>query len=291
MNLVSSTQTKGKKPASPLRGYFEHGAIHAVLLFYTFIALFPTLLVVMNSFKAKDAIFGSPYTPPTPTTFDAVGYQTVFTSARFDLYFLNSLIVTVVSLAVILVVSSMAAFALSEYEFKGNTLLGLYLSIGIMVPIRLGTVSLLKMMVGLHLANTLTALILIYTAAGIPLAVFVLTQFFQTVPRELKDAARIDGASEYRVFLLCLPIVRPALGTVAIFNMIPVWNDLWFPLIVAPAEKTKTVILGAQQFLGQFVYDWNAVLAALSLAVLPVIVLYIIFSRQLIRGLTQGAVK
>jgi raffinose/stachyose/melibiose transport system permease protein len=262
-----------------------------VLVIYTIIALFPTVLVVMNSMKERLAIFGSPYTPPTPETFDLVGYQTVFSSARFDLFFLNSLIVTVVSLTVILVISSMAAFALSEYNFRGNTLLGLYLSIGIMVPIRLGTVSLLQMMVGLKLANTLWALILVYVAAGIPLAVFILTQFFRTVPKELKDAARVDGASEYRVFLLALPLVRPALGTVAIFNMIPIWNDLWFPLILAPAERTKTIILGAQVFLGQFVNDWNAVLAALSLAVLPVVVLYVVFSRQLIRGLTQGAVK
>jgi raffinose/stachyose/melibiose transport system permease protein len=185
----------------------------------------------------------------------------------------------------------MASFALAEYDFRGNPLLGIYLAIGIMVPIRLGTVSLLKMMVALGINNTLFALILVYVASGIPLAVFVLTAFFKTIPKELKDAARIDGASEYRVFWLVLPLVRPALGTVAIFNMIPVWNDLWFPLILAPLESTKTVILGAQVFLGQFISDWNAVLAALTLAVLPILVLYIIFSRQLIRGLTQGAVK
>jgi raffinose/stachyose/melibiose transport system permease protein len=279
------------KRAKPFRGHLEHAWIHLVLLAYTFIALFPPMLIVVNSFKAKLEIFNAPYSFPTPTTFDAVGYLTVFSSARFDLYFLNSLIVTVVSLVIILFVSSMAAFALAEYDFRGNTLLGLYLSIGIMVPIRLGTVSLLKMMVGLKLVNTLPALILIYVAAGIPLAIFVLTQFFRSVPRELKDAARIDGASEYRVFLMVLPIVRPALGTVAIFNMIPIWNDLWFPLILTPGEQTKTVILGAQVFLGQFVNDWNSVLAALTLAVVPVMILYVIFSRQLIRGLTQGAVK
>ena len=289
MSLQS--QTGASKRAKPFRGHLEHGWIHLVLLTYTFIALFPPMLIVVNSFKAKLEIFNAPYTFPTPATFDAVGYLTVFSSARFDLYFLNSLIVTVVSLVIILFVSSMAAFALAEYDFRGNTLLGLYLSIGIMVPIRLGTVSLLKMMVGLKLVNTLPALILIYVAAGIPLAIFVLTQFFRTVPRELKDAARIDGASEYRVFLMVLPIVRPALGTVAIFNMIPIWNDLWFPLILTPGEQTKTVILGAQVFLGQFVNDWNSVLAALTLAVVPVMILYVIFSRQLIRGLTQGAVK
>ncbi len=271
--------------------FFSHAGVHTVLLLYTFIALFPTLLIVMNSMKARLSIFGAPLEPPLPSTFDLVGYQTVFSNAHFEQYFLNSLIVTIVSLILILGSSAMASFALAEYDFRGNPLLGIYLAIGIMVPIRLGTVSLLKMMVALGINNTLFALILVYVASGIPLAVFVLTAFFKTVPKELKDAARIDGASEYRVFWLVLPLVRPALGTVAIFNMIPVWNDLWFPLILAPLESTKTVILGAQVFLGQFISDWNAVLAALTLAVLPILVLYIVFSRQLIRGLTQGAVK
>ncbi len=279
------------KSVKPLAETFQHMAIHLVLIGYSIIAVFPALLVIVNSFKARLAIFNNPYSLPTTATFDAVGYKTVFTSARFDLYFLNSLVITIVSLSLIIFVSSMAAFALSEYKFQGSTILGLFLSLGIMVPIRLGTVSLLKMMVALKLANTLTGLILVYVASGIPLAVFVLTQFFDSVPGSLKDAARIDGATEYRVFLLTLPIIRPAIGTVAIFNMIPIWNDLWFPLILAPAEKTKTVILGAQVFLGQFVNDWNAVLAALTLALIPAVLLYVIFSRQLIRGLTQGAVK
>ncbi len=271
--------------------FFSHAGVHTVLLIYTFIALFPTLLIVMNSMKARLSIFGAPLEPPLPSTFDLVGYQTVFSNAHFEQYFLNSLIVTIISLVLILGSSAMASFALAEYNFRGNPLLGIYLAIGIMVPIRLGTVSLLKMMVALGINNTLFALILVYVASGIPLAIFVLTAFFKTIPKELKDAGRIDGASEYRVFWLVLPLVRPALGTVAIFNMIPVWNDLWFPLILAPLESTKTVILGAQVFLGQFISDWNAVLAALTLAVLPILILYIIFSRQLIRGLTQGAVK
>lgn len=211
--------------------------------------------------------------------------------ARFDQYFVNSFVVTAVSLAIILIVTSLASFALAEYPFRGSTLLGLYLALGIMVPMRLGTIGILQLMVRLDLVNTLWALILVYAAQGIPLAVFVLTQFMRQVPRDLKDAARIDGASEYRIYLLTLPIVRPALGTVAAINMIPVWNDLWFPLILAPSEKTKTVVLGAQVFLGQFVNDWNAILAALTLAMVPVVLLYVVFSKQLIRGLTAGAVK
>ena len=266
-------------------------AMHVALLSYTALALFPVLLIVLNSLKERKAIFRTPYALPNADSFDLVGYQTVFESARFDIYFRNSLVVTVLSLALILLFSAMAAFALAEYRFPGNTLLGLYMAIGIMIPIRLGTVSILRMMVGMGLADRLWSLILVYTAQGIPLAVFILTLFMQQVPTSLKDAARIDGASEYRIFRLILPLVRPALGTVAVFNMIPIWNDLWFPLILASSEKSKTVILGAQVFLGQFVNDWNAVLASLTLAMIPVVILYIIFSRQLIRGLTQGAVK
>jgi raffinose/stachyose/melibiose transport system permease protein len=169
--------------------------------------------------------------------------------------------------------------------------MGIYLALGIMIPIRLGTVSILRIMVSLGLVNTLVALILVYTAMGLPLTVFILQQFMRQVPKELKDAARIDGASEYRIFSLILPLVRPAIATVAVFTMIPIWNDLWFPLILAPGERTKTVTLGAQQFLGQFVTDWNAILASLTLAMLPIFILYLLFSRQLISGLTAGAVK
>jgi raffinose/stachyose/melibiose transport system permease protein len=266
-------------------------SVHVVLLAYTALALFPVALVVINSFKTRRAIFGSPYTFPTEETFSLVGYETVFRRASFEQYFVNSLVVTVGALILIFIAGTMAAHALAEYRFRGNTLMGLYLALGIMVPIRLGTVSLLRLMVGLRLVDTLTALILVYTAAGLPLAVFILSQFMRQIPRDLKDAARVDGASEYRIYWMMLPLVRPAIGTVMVFNMIPIWNDLWFPLILAPGERTKTVTLGVQVFLGQFVSDWNAVLSSLTLAAVPVIVLYIIFSRQLIRGLTSGAVK
>jgi raffinose/stachyose/melibiose transport system permease protein len=265
---------------------------HAVLLTYTVIALFPVLVIVVNSFKSRNAIFRSPLSLPTSETFDLIGYKTVMAQGDFIQYFQNSLTVTVASLFFVLLFGAMAAFALSEYRFKGNTMMGLYLALGIMIPIRLGTVAILQLMVASGLVNTLTALVLVYTAQGLPLAVFILSEFMKQVSDDLKNAGRIDGLSEYRIFFrLVLPLVRPAMATVAVFTMIPIWNDLWFPLILAPSEATKTVTLGAQVFIGQFVTNWNAVLAALSLAILPVLVLYFFFSRQLIRGITSGAVK
>ncbi len=273
---------------SPLRSI----AAHAILILYTLIALFPVVIIIINSFKTKAAIFRSPLSLPNSETFSLVGYQTVMTQGNFFLYFQNSMIVTVVAIALVLIFGAMAAFALSEYRFRGNTLMGLYLALGIMIPIRLGTVSILELMVASGLVNTLTSLILVYTAQGLPLAIFILSEFMGQVSKDLKDAGRMDGLSEYRIFFrLVLPLVRPAMATVAVFTMIPIWNDLWFPLILAPSEETKTVTLGAQMFIGQYVTNWNAVLAALSLAILPVLILYFIFSRQLIRGITAGAVK
>ncbi len=267
-------------------------AMHGALILYVLIALFPVFVIVVNSFKSRRAIFREPLALPNGESFSLVGYETVLKQGDFFLYFQNSFVVTVASLFFILLFGAMAAFALAEYRFKGSTIMALYLALGIMIPIRIGTVAILEMMVSTGLVNTLWALILVYTAQGLPLAVFILSEFMKSVSDDLKNAGRIDGLSEYAIFFrLVLPLVRPALATVAVFNMIPIWNDLWFPLILAPAEEVKTLTLGSQVFIGQFVTDWNAVLSALSMAILPVMVLYVIFSRQLIRGITSGAVK
>jgi raffinose/stachyose/melibiose transport system permease protein len=264
---------------------------HAVLLTYTFIALFPIVLIVMNSFKARNAIFENPVAPPTADSFATIGYETLNKRGDFELYIANSAIVTGVSLVLVLLCGAMAAFALARYPFRGNRWLGLYLALGIMIPIRLGTVAILQEMKGLGLVNNLLSLILVYSAAGLPLAVFVLANFFREVPRELEDAARVDGAGHFRVFSMVVRLARPAVAAVAILTMIPIWNDLWWPLILAPGRSTATLTLGTQQFLGQFVSDFNAVLAALTIAMLPMLVLYTLFNRQIVRGLMGGALK
>ena len=266
--------------------------VHLTLGGYCLLVLCPIALVLLNSFKTRAGIFEDPLGLPTKATLSVVGYGKVLGDAAIGHMFVNSLVVTGVSLVAILLLGAMAAWALTEYGFRGNRLLALFLAFGIMVPIRLGSVAILQEMVALDLVNTLTALVLVYIAQGLPLAVMILSEFVAQVPQELKDAARCDGVGEYRIFFqVVLPLIRPAVATVAVFTMVPIWNDLWFPLILAPSEQTQTVTLGVQQFVGQFATDWNAVLAALSLAVLPILVLYAVFSRQLIRGITAGAVK
>ncbi|MEE1655287.1 carbohydrate ABC transporter permease [Microvirga sp. CF3062] len=267
-------------------------AVHIALILYTILALGPIFLILINAFKTRRAIFADPLGLPNGQTWTTIGFDRVFANSDFGLYFFNSLTVTVVSLVLIVLIGAMAAWALTEYRFRGNTLLSLYLAIGIMVPIRLGSVSILRMMVELNLVNTLTALILVYVAQGLPLAILILGEFIQQIPKDLRDAARCDGVSEYRIFFsIILPLISPAIATVAVFTMVPVWNDLWFPLILAPGDGKQTITLGVQQFIGQYVTDWNAVLASLTLAIAPVLVLYLLFSRYLVRGLTAGAVK
>jgi len=274
-----------RKPASAF-------AVHGILALYTAFALFPIVLVIMNSFKARKAIFGAPLAPPTGATFSLVGYDKVFADSSIVSYYVNSIAATGGTIFFTLLFGAMAAWALTEYKFRWNTLLALYLSIGIMVPIRLGSVSIVQLMVDLNLINTLTALILVYTAQNLPLSIFILSEFVAQIPKDLREAGRCDGLSEYHIFFfIILPLIRPAMATVAVFTMIPVWNDLWFPLLLAPTGGKQTITLGIQQFLGQYITDWNAVLAALSTAIIPVLVLYVVFSRQLIRGLTSGAVK
>lgn len=294
MNVIAMKPANATLLAKPLALRLDFGRlmVHAALLAYTLLALFPIALILINSVKTRAAIFDDPLALPTMESLTFSGFVKVIDSTNFLLYFGNSLIVTLLALLCIVLFGAMAAWGLSEYRFPGSRLLTVFLALGIMIPIRLGTVSILELMVKLDLVNTLTALVLVYTAQGLPLAVMILSEFMLQVPSELKDAARCDGVGEVKIFFrVVLPLIRPAIATVAVFTMIPAWNDLWFPLILAPSERTRTVTLGVQQFIGQYVTDWNSVLAALSLAVIPMLILYALFSRQLIRGLTAGAVK
>jgi raffinose/stachyose/melibiose transport system permease protein len=266
--------------------------VHLVLIAYSALAVGPILIVVMNSFKTRNAIFGAPLAPPNASTFSLIGYEKVLRTSNILTYYSNSLIVTLVSMALVLLFGAMAAWALTEYRFRGSTALALFLSIGIMVPIRLGSVAILNLMRSAGLNDTLTALILVYVAQGLPMSIFILSEFIQQIPKDLRDAARCDGVPESRIFFeVVAPLLRPAIATVAVFTIVPIWNDLWFPLILTSSDATHTVTLGVQQFLGQYITDWNSVLAALSMAILPVVAIYVILSRQLISGLTSGAVK
>lgn len=265
-------------------------AIYFILGVWSLIVLFPLYTMVANSLKRQRDIFRNPFSLPWPLEFD--GYLTAWSDGRFDLYFRNSIFVTTVSLFLIVFLGSLAAYALANWRGRWSTGIYILFIAGLMIPIRIGTINLFQIVQALGLTDTVFSLIPVYTAMGLPIAVFVLTAFIRSIPHELIDAAYVDGASEWRIYYsIILPLVRPALATVIIFNLIPIWNDLWFPLIFIRAEDQRTVILGVSLLFGQYQTNWTRILAALALSALPILILYLLMSKQFIKGLTAGAVK
>jgi len=263
---------------------------YLILSAWALVVLFPVWTMLVNSLKPKRDIFRNPFNFPKHVTFD--GYISVWHAGQFDLYFRNSIFVTVVSLFVILFLGSLAAYALANWKSKFSGVIYIYFIAGLMVPIRLGTINIFQIVRSLGLLDTIYSLFPIYIAMGMPLTIFVLTSFIKAIPRDLIDAARVDGASEWRIYRsIILPLLRPALATAAIFNLIPIWNDLWFPLIFIRADDQRTVMLGASLLFGQYQTDWTRILSVLSLASLPILILYLLMSKQFIKGLTAGAVK
>ncbi|MCA0251235.1 MAG: carbohydrate ABC transporter permease [Actinobacteria bacterium] len=264
------------------------GFVHAILVFFCLLSTVPILVVVMNSFKTTQGIFDDPFGLPNGDTFNLDGYRNVLSRGNFLVNYQNSATVTVSTIVLTVVLGTLAAWALVEYRVRIGPALAGFFIIGIMLPIRLGTVPLLETMISWGLVDTLLALILVYTAMQLPLAISLMMTYFRSVPSELKEAARIDGAGEFRTLGIALPVVRTGIAAVASITMLPVWNDLWFPLILAPNKRNQTVTLGVQQFVGQFQSDYPALLAALTLGAVPLVILFTVFSRQYVAGLTSG---
>lgn len=274
---------------SPL-GRLRTGAIYAILIGYSFVVIYPVFLMVLSSFKTSREIFRSPFA--LPDAWSLANYVEAWTRGNFSTYFGNSVLVSAASLVLVLLLGSLAAYPLGRYAFRGRTWLTMYFLSGLMLPIKLGILPLFFLMRSLGLYDTPLALIAVYAASGLPFTIFVLANFFETLPRELEEAARLDGASEFRIFWqVMLPLVRPALATVAIFNFIPWWNDFFFPLIFIRSDRFKTLPLGLFSFFGEHQNDWALLFAGLTITALPVLIVYLFASRQIIKGLTSGALK
>jgi raffinose/stachyose/melibiose transport system permease protein len=264
--------------------------VQSLLLANALLVVAPMVIMGLSAFKTTREIFQNPF--GLPLVWRLENFTRVWVQAHFALYFRNSVIVTLASIVIILAFGAMAGYALGRFRFSGNDLLYLYFLSGLMLPIRLGIIPLFILMRNLQLLDSPWALIFTYAASGLPSAVFILTGFFRALPTDLDSAARIDGAGEWRIFRqIMLPLVRPALVIVTVYNVIPVWNDFFFPLVFIQSERWKTLPLGMTVFFGQYNTDWAALFAGLTLAAVPVVILYMLLSQHFIRGLTAGAVK
>lgn len=279
-----------KKRTRSMRVMNLHIPYHIIMIIWSLIAMAPVWLLLINTLKPKKEIYTNPFGLPREWTLD--NYRYIISDNNFFGYFKNSFIVVVVSLAVILLLGSLCAYALAHWRTRTSRGVYFFIIVGMMLPIKIATIRLLEIMKALGLLNTLWSLFPVYIAMGLPIAVFILTEFIRGLPGELYEAGFMDGAGRFMIYYkIVLPLIRPALATVAIYNLVPIWNDLWFPLIFINVENQKTVLLAVTRLQGQYTTDWPKLLTILSLSALPVIVLYLTMSKQFIKGLTAGAVK
>ena len=280
---------KEKKTRS-LRIMNMHIPYHIVMILWSFIAAFPLYFLLINTFKVKKEIYTNFFGLPKKWTLE--NYQALFANSDFFAYFRNSFLVVVISLFMILLLGSLAAYALAHWRTRFSRVVYFFFVIGMMLPIKIATIRLLQIMKALNTLNTLFSLYPVYIAMGLPTAVFILTEFVHGLPGELYEAAYMDGAGRFKIwYRIVIPLIRPALATVAIYNLVPIWNDLWFPLIFITKESSKTVLLAVTRLQGQYTTDWPKVLTVLAMSALPVIALYLTMSKSFIKGLTAGAVK
>lgn len=261
-----------------------------LLLCWTAVVAVPLYLLIISCFKTTGEIYASPFALPESWNLDNFGRA--WEQANVGQYLFNSLLVTGLGVALTIVVAVMAAYPLSRYPVWWATpLLALFLA-GIMVPVRLASVELFVLMRDLGLIDSRIGLVLVYAAIRIPFAVFIFANFLRAVPRELEDAARLDGAPEWRVlFQIMVPQIRGAVAIVAIFTAIAVWNDFYFPLLFIFSDELKTVPLGMTTFVGQFRTDWGLLFAGLTMSMAPLMILYAFTAKHVRRGVGAGAIR
>ncbi|MGB3335883.1 MAG: carbohydrate ABC transporter permease [Devosia sp.] len=266
------------------------GLLQIILVVNTIIMLAPIIIMVFSAFKSTPQIFQSPFS--IPDFANLANFAKIWTQTNFLRYLLNSFVVTGASMALILTLGTMAAYAIGRYQFAGSTFILMFFLAALTLPLKLAIIPLFMLMRDLNILNNQLSLIFVYTAMGLPTTVFIMTGFIRTLPNELEDAARMDGASEARImWAIMLPLVRPAMVIAAIQNVVPIWNDFFFPLVFIQNDDLKTLPQGLTTFMGEYTTDWGVLFSGLTLSAAPIILIYIVLSRQFIAGMTSGAVK
>ncbi|QYM79007.1 carbohydrate ABC transporter permease [Horticoccus luteus] len=281
-----------KRPPSLARG-----CVSAALFGYAAWLVFPMIWVAYSSFKNDAAIFRTPFALPEAGAWHTENYVHAWREAHFGDYVWNSVLVTIVSVGLILILGAMAAYALARFHHRaGRAVFWLFLS-GLMLPAQLAVVPLFFELRALGLLNSRTGLILVYTANGLPFAIFILAGFFRALPKSLYESAVIDGCNEFSAFVrVLLPLAKPGLVTVAIFQFIGIWKEYFFAFMLnsgAAGEGVRTLPLGLANLsiAAQYRSDFGMLFAGLMLVTVPIIVIYLALQRHIVKGVTAGALK
>lgn len=260
------------------------------LLFCLIISAYPLVWLFYSSLKSMQELYDNVFSLPKHIFLN--NYQHIWSSSNFPIYYLNSLIVSTISVVGIVVISTMSGYVFARISFKYREVLFYILLAGMMIPVQVTLIPNFVMLRSFNLLDTYSAMILPYIAFQVPVSVFIMRGFFREIPGELEDAACIDGCNKKKIFIsIMVPLSKPAISTIIIFNFFTVWNELVFALTFTSSQAMRTIPVGIMDFVGRFETDYGYIFAALASASIPLLIVYFFAQKQIIKGLTAGALK
>ncbi len=264
--------------------------IYVFLTLVAVIYIVPLLWVFMVSFKTNAEIFASPFS--LPESFNLENYEFAWTAGKLGIATLNSFIVCGVTLVFSMLIGSMAAFAIGRLRFRFAKQSMMFFMLGMMIPVHCVMIPLFTRFARLGLSNSLLGIILPYLTFSLPTTIFIMTGFFQSMPNELIESACIDGASIYEIFFkIALPLSRTGLFVTGLMTFVANWNELLLAMVFISDDAKKTLPVSLSKFVGPYNTNYSQMFAAIIIAIIPTVVVYCIFSNQIVDGLTAGAVK
>lgn len=264
--------------------------VYLLLICYALINVYPIFWMALNSLKDNAEFARNPF--GFPHALHLENYRVAWDTARLEVYFFNSVLVSVVAVILTVLCGSLASFVFARFPFKWGGKVYWYFVFGMLIPIHATLVPLFIQMRQIGLLNTYASIILPYMAFNLPITVFILTSFMKSFSKDIEESAVMDGCGVFRIFWkIILPMSGPALATVVILNFINNWNEFSFALVLINEESMKTLPLGLANFSGQFTTNYGAQMAGLTMAILPVIVIYLFLEKYVVKGMTAGAVK
>lgn len=274
------------------RGWAVKTIVRCFLFLYTLGILFPFYWAISMSLKSNETFFTNIWGLPSKLHFE--NYARAWNKANIGDYFFNSVIVTGSFLVLIVVIGSLVSYVLAKFPFKGRYAIKTLFVLPLLIPDLTGVLSLFLVLSKAGLLNSLSVLVLVYVVSVLPFTVFLLSSFFETVPTEIGEAARIDGCSYYGTFWrIMFPLAMPGIATITIFNFFNIWNEfiLALTLLKDPAKYTIAVGIVNLHAVQQYYTDWSALFAGLMIITIPTFVVYLLFRRKITQGLTLGAIK
>ncbi|MFZ4451224.1 carbohydrate ABC transporter permease [Salibacterium aidingense] len=264
--------------------------IYTALIAFVIVNAYPIFWMIMNAFKTGQDFSLNPFGLPSEWVFS--NFETAWFTANIGTYFFNSIFVGLAAVIISVITGGLASYFLSRFQFKGKKFLYAFLVVGLLIPIHATLVPMYILMQNLGILNTHLALIFPYVAFNLPITIFLLTSFMSSFPKEIEESAIMDGCGVFRIFWsIMLPMTKPAIATAVIINFINNWNEFAFALVLINDEALQTLPLGLANFAGAYTTNYPAQMAGLTIVLIPTIIFYLVMEKQIVEGMTQGAVK